>query len=391
MFTLARESSILVSCPKGMAPYVALEMGELGYETQELEAGVRTTGTLHDCMRLNLHLRCGHRVHYRLKRFGALHPDMVYREVNSMPWEEIFAADGYLSVHSSVVHPTISDTRFPNLRIKDAVVDRFSQKTGSRPDSGPDEGKGVCLFLHWRDKKAELFMDTTGIPLPKRGYRLNPFRAPMQETLAASVIRATFWDPADNFVNPMCGSGTLAIEAALMARNIAPGLLRESFAFMHLSEFDASAWQQMRTEAEAAILPRPKGRIIASDIDPQAVDAARDNARQAGVEENIEFSVCDFRQTTVPEGKGAVLVNPEYGERLGEADELGETYQAVGDFLKQRCAGYRAGIFTCNLALAKRIGLRAERKAPFFSAKFSCTLFVYNMWEGAAAKRGASA
>ncbi len=387
MFTLSRESSVLVSCPKGMAPYVALEMRGLGFDTQELEAGVRTTGTLLDCMRLNLHLRCGHRVHYRLKRFGALHPDMVYREVNSMPWEEIFAANGYLSVHSSVVHPTIRDTRYPNLRIKDAVVDRFAQKTGGRPDSGSDEGRGVCLFLHWRDKKAELFLDTTGVPLPRRGYRLNPFRAPMQETLAASVIRAVFWDPAENFVNPMCGSGTLAIEAALMARNIAPGLLRDAYAFKHLNEFDAPAWESMRADAQAAILPRPKGRIIATDIDPQAVDAARDNAGQAGVEESIEFSVCDFRETPVPEGKGAVLVNPEYGERLGDVDELGETYQALGDFLKQRCAGYRAGIFTGNAAMAKRIGLRAERKVPFFSAKLPCMLLVYNMWEGATKRR----
>ncbi len=382
MFTLSRESVILVSCPKGLSPYLALEMRELGYETEELEAGARTKGTLLDCMRLNLHLRCGHRVHYRLKRFGALHPDMIYREANALPWEEIFSADGYLSVHSSVSHPSIRDTRFPNLRVKDAVVDRFARETGRRPDSGPDEGRGVCLFLYWRDRKADLFLDTTGIPLPKRGYRLNPFRAPMQETLAAAVIRAIFWDPAENFVNPMCGSGTLAIEAALMARHIAPGLLRESFAFMHLTEFEASAWQGLLDEAKARILPGPKGRIVATDMDAQAVAAARDNARQAGVEGDIEFSVCDFRETPVPEGRGAVLVNPEYGERMGEADELGETYKALGDFLKRRCAGYRAGVFTGNAALAKHVGLRTERKVLFFSAKLPCVLYVYNLWEG---------
>lgn len=384
MFTLSRESIILVSCPKGLAPYTALEMRELGFEAEELEAGVRTSGTLRDCMLLNLRLRCGHRVHYRLKRFGAMHPDMIYRETNALPWEEIFSPDGYLSVHSSVSHPTIRDTRFPNLRVKDAVVDRFADKAGRRPDSGPDEGRGVCLFLYWRGKKAELFLDTTGIPLPRRGYRRNPFRAPMQETLAASVIRAVAWNPDENFVNPMCGSGTLAIEAALMARRIAPGLLRESFAFMHLAEFDVPAWQELRAEAEAAILPRAPGRVVASDHDAQALEAARDNARQAGVEEDIEFVPCDFRDTPVPQGPGAVLVNPEYGERLGDADELGETYKALGDFLKQRCAGYRAGVFTSNAALAKRIGLRAERKVPFHSAKLSCTLHVYGLWTGSA-------
>lgn len=167
-----------------------------------------------------------------------------------------------------------------------------------------------------------------------------------------------------------------------MARDIAPGLLRESFAFMHLTEFEASAWQGLLDEAKARILPGPKGRIVATDMDAQAVAAARDNARQAGVEGDIEFSVCDFRETPVPEGRGAVLVNPEYGERMGEADELGETYKALGDFLKRRCAGYRAGVFTGNAALAKHVGLRTERKVLFFSAKLPCVLYVYNLWEG---------
>lgn len=382
MFSLSIKSNILVSCPKGLAPFVAEEMAALGFETEELDAGVRTTGTLADCMRLNLHLRCGHRVHYRLKRFGAMHPDMVYRETNAIPWEDIFRPDGYLHVHSSVSHPTIRDTRFANVRVKDGVVDRFAQAAGSRPDAGPDQGRGVCLFLYWHGKKAELYLDTTGVPLAKRGYRKMPHLAPMQETLAASVISALEWDPAANFVAPMCGSGTLAIEAALMARRMAPGLLRDSFAFTHLTQFDAPAWNDMLAQAKAAVLPQAPGRIVATDIDPKAMEAARENARQAGVEQDIEFKIFDFRETPVPEAPGVVAVNPEYGERLGEAGELGEVYQGLGDFLKQHCAGYRAGIFTANPALAKRIGLRPERKVPFFNAKLACMLLVFNLWSG---------
>lgn len=175
-----------------------------------------------------------------------------------------------------------------------------------------------------------------------------------------------------------------------MARDMAPGLLRDSFAFMHLNEFSPADWEQMRTQAQAAIQPRPRGRIIATDMDPQAIDAARDNARQADVENDIEFSVCDFRQTPVPEGKGTVIFNPEYGERLGHESELGETYQAMGDFLKKQCAGYRAGVFTANAALAKRIGLRSERKVPFYSAKLACTLHVFDLWEGPRTRGGRS-
>ncbi|MEW5774531.1 MAG: class I SAM-dependent RNA methyltransferase [Thermodesulfobacteriota bacterium] len=382
MFTLARESALLVSCPKGLAPWVAQEMREMGYEAAEMEAGVRSTGALADCLRLNLRLRCGHRVHYRLKRFGAMHPDMVYREVNALPWEEIFAPDGYFSVHSAVEHPSIRDTRFPNLRVKDAVADRFAAKAGRRPDSGPDQGRGVTLFLYWRGPKAELHLDTSGIPLPRRGYRLHPHSAPMQETLAAAVLRAAGWDPATHLVNPMCGSGTLAIEAALMARNIAPGLLREDFAFRWLREFDPAAWEDLRRQARQEILPRARGRIIATDHDPAALEAARANARQAGVEADIEFALCDFRDTPVPDGPGAVLVNPEYGQRLGDAAELGGVYQGLGDFLKRSCAGYRAGVFTAAPDLAKRIGLRPERKVPFRSAKLACMLLLYSLWEG---------
>lgn len=382
MFTLSRPSQILVSCPKGLAPFVAQEMRALGFATEEMAAGVRTTGALHDCLRLNLGLRCGHRVHYRLKRFGAMHPDMLYREVAALPWEEVFAADGYFSVHSSVAHPSIRDTRFPNLRVKDAVADRFAEKTGRRPDSGPDQAGGVVLFLYWHGPKAELYLDSSGPPLPRRGYRLRPHSAPMQETLAAAVLRAAGWDAATHLVNPMCGSGTLAIEAALLARNIAPGLLREEFAFRHLREFDPAAWDKMRQEARGAILPRPQGRIIATDHDPEALAAAWANASQAGVGQDIEFTQCDFRDTPIPEGPGAVLVNPEYGERLGDASELGDTYQALGDFLKRQCTGYRAGVFTATPALAKRIGLRPERKIPFYSAKLACSLLVYNLWEG---------
>jgi len=382
MFTLTRESSLLVSCPKGLAPFLAQEMRDLGCDTQEMEAGVRTTGTLADCLRLNLHLRCGHRVHYRLKRFGAMHPDMVYREVNALPWEEVFAPDGYFSVHSSVSHPSIRDTRFPNLRVKDAVADRFAAQSGRRPDSGPDQGRGVVLFLYWNGPKAELHLDTSGIPLPRRGYRLHPHTAPMQETLAAAVIRAAGWDPATPLVNPMCGSGTLAIEAALMARSIAPGLLRQDFAFRHLRQFDPAAWDALRTRARQAILPRAAGRIIATDHDPAALDAARANAEEAGVADSIEFSLCDFRDTPMPEEPGVVLVNPEYGQRLGDAAELGDTYAGLGDFLKRRCAGWRAGIFTAAPALAKRIGLRPEAKTPFYSAKLACSLLQYSLWQG---------
>jgi len=151
---------------------------------------------------------------------------------------------------------------------------------------------------------------------------------------------------------------------------------------MHCREFDRDAWRALRDEARAEVLPRPSGRIVATDIDPEAVDAARDNARRAGVEQDIEFAVCDFRDTPVPDGPGAVCMNPEYGQRLGHEAELADTYKGIGDFLKQGCAGKRAGVFTGSTALAKRVGLRAGAKVPFYNARIPCMLLVYDLWEG---------
>ena len=156
----------------------------------------------------------------------------------------------------------------------------------------------------------------------------------------------------------------------------------DDFAFTHLREFESKSWESLKAEARADILPRAPGRIVATDADPKAVDASHSNAHAAGVEDDIEFGVCDFRDTPVLDGPGMALVNPEYGLRLGDAEVLGETYKALGDFLKQRLTGYRAGIFTANTEAAKRIGLKPRRKHRFFSAKLACTLYVYELWAG---------
>jgi putative N6-adenine-specific DNA methylase len=382
MFTLGIEAAILVTCPKGLSPYLAEEMRRLGHGVDQRPAGVRTTGTLTDCLGLNLHSRVGHRVLYRLMRFGADHPDAVYRKTRSLPWEEIFDPGGYLSVHSSVSHPSVRDTRFPNLRVKDAVADRFIEACGARPDSGPDQARGVNVFLYWHGTRAELFLDTTGVPLSRRGYRLKPHAAPMQETLAAAVIAASGWDPATDFLDPMCGSGTLAVEAALMARNLAPGLLRHGFSFAGLREFDPAAWAAMRREARDQALESAPGRIMASDRDPEAVAAARENATAAGVAADIAFSVGDFRDQDPGPGPGVCLVNPEYGLRLGREEHLEATYAALGDFFKQKLPGWRAGVFTAQAGLAKRVGLKPAARIPFYSAKLACDLRLYDIWAG---------
>jgi putative N6-adenine-specific DNA methylase len=203
----------------------------------------------------------------------------------------------------------------------------------------------------------------------------------MQETLAAAVILATGWNGRTSFVNPMCGSGTLAIEAALFAQGKAPGLLRSNYGFSHVKGFDPAAWRRLRAEAHAA-QKETAAAITATDIDPKAVAAARQNARTAGVEDVIQFAVCPFAETVIPERGGIVLINPPYGERIGEALRLAGLYREIGDFFKQRCGGYRGYIFTGNAALGKRVGLRTKRRITFYNGEIECRLLEYELYEG---------
>jgi putative N6-adenine-specific DNA methylase len=206
--------------------------------------------------------------------------------------------------------------------------------------------------------------------------------APMQETLAAAVIRATVWDGAGNFINPMCGSGTLAIEAALAGLNRAPGLFRSNYGFMHLKGFNKPLWGGLRAESRKGAKKALDYRIIATDISKKAVAAAMKNAETAGVGRLIEFAVCDYSETLVPDGGGVVILNPEYGERMGNLRELEGVYKGIGDFFKQKCGGYAGYIFTGNLDLAKKVGLRTKRRVEFFNAGIECRLLEYELYEG---------
>ena len=211
-----------------------------------------------------------------------------------------------------------------------------------------------------------------------------PHKAPLQETLAAGIVLATGYpETGRHFLSPMCGSGTLAIEAALVALHRAPGLLRPGFAFQHLLGFDAGLYAELRREAQAGSKKSLPGRIVASDIDPAALAAARQNARTAGVEDHIEFELCDFRETSVPDdAPGVCVLNPEYGERLGDAERLSAVYAGIGDFFKQRLPGWRGFVFTGNPDLAGKVGLKPRRRTPLFNAKIECRLLEYELYQG---------
>ena len=422
-----KKSKILVTCPKGVSPYLKEEITALGFPViVEWDTAIQTEGTLRDTMILNLHLRTAQRVLYQLETLIVDTPEILYRKINSIPWETLLhdsGKAGYVCVTSIADNPLITDSRFVNVRVKDAIVDRVRDKCGRRPDSGPDKDKAV-VNVYWKNNKADIYLDTSGERLALRGYRKIPLGAPMQETLAAAVILATGWKGERNFINPMCGSGTLAIEAAFIALNRAPGFLRNNYGFMFIKEFPEDYWQELRKKAREKILKKLPAKIIATDIDKTAVTAAKNNAQTAGVDHLIEFDICPYEKTSIPEGGGIIILNPPYGERMNavntkqpskdfrnqrealaqgrkiilrkssdrrdnssqtdarEIQALEAAYQGIGDFFKKTGGGYNGYIFTGNLELIKKIGLRTKRRVIFYNGEIECRLLEYELYAG---------
>ncbi len=376
------KSKIIITCNKRLSGYLQQEVEDLGFTIKRFfSTGVELEGTVNDCIPLNLNLRCASQVLYSVASFDARNPGELYNRLMEIEWENLIAFDGYFSVTSNVNNEYITTPLFANVKVKDAVVDRIKDKKGIRPNSGPEWNKTV-LHLYWQESQADIFLDTSGETLSKHGYRKIPGKAPMLEALATSTILASNWDQKSTFINPMCGSGTLAIEAALLATNKRPGLFRMNYAFMHLLGYDEQMFFAERRKLKDISKKEIDFKIIASDISADAVSISENNAKTAGVDHLITFQVCDFAETEVPEQPGVVFFNPEYGERLGVHTKLEATYKRVGDFLKTDCKGYRGYVFTGNPELAKKVGLKAARKIEFFNGKLDCRLMEYELYDG---------
>ena len=383
MLDFNERRKVFITCKDRSVTYLEKEVRELGFVPESVQrTGIELIASMEDCMDLNLHLRTASHVLFEIKSFYLRHADDIYRRVKAINWEDYLDVDGYFSINSVADNESVTTPLIVNVKIKDAIVDRFREKFGRRPDSG-SEFSGAVFQMFWKDTQATLYINTSGDTLAKHGYRKIPGKAPMMEDLAAATIYATEWNTRVPFINPMCGSGTLAIEAALMATKRYPGLYRTHYAFMSILGYDESAYQAKIKKLEAKIVEGPEVKIIASDISLQAISFAKENAMTAGVDHMIDFQVCDFAETEIPEKpRGVIMFNPEYGERLGEETELEQTYRRIGDFMKQKCAGYRGYIFTGNLELAKKVGLKASRRIEFWNGTIDCRLLKYDLYEG---------
>ena len=394
---------IIVSCAKQLSRWTESEVVGMGYRPVEVtENTVVVRGDMRDVMRLNLWLRTAHRVLVPLLRTTCRNIRDLYEAVRSIDWENLLEADGYFSVSSVVHNYTIRDTRIPSLYTKDAIADRMREKCQRRPDSG-GENIGAAVFVYWEKDEAIVYLDTSGEPLSKRGYRKIPGSAPMQETLAAACIMAMGWDRKTPFLSPMCGSGTPAIEAAMMAMNRAPGALKGHFAFQSVKDYTRiipgesaptvaprqhagaspeQIWKELVLAAKAQETTAALPRIVATDISPEAVENAHSNAIAAGVAPYIEFKACDFADTPIPpitnhQSPGTIFFNPEYGIRLGDPKELAPVYERIGTFMNEKCRGWTGALITGNPDLARLVNLYYRTRIPFFNGPIDCRLFLY--------------
>ncbi len=382
MQNFEKKNRIIITCHKWLYISLEKEIVALGFvPVRNFQTGIEVYGSINDCIILNLNLRCASQVLFSIQTFYCNHPDDLYNAVVKIAWQKIIAKDGFFSVTSNVFHPTINNNLFANVRVKDGIVDVMRNANGIRPNTGNDLSKTV-IHLHWKNEEAELFLDTSGESLAKHGYRKIPGKAPMLEALAAATILTMDWNGETPFINPMCGSGTLAIEAVLIATNRRPGLFKKNYAFMHILGYNDSFYTNELQKLFNQIIDKPNLKIVASDINEDAIHISKINAGIAGVEDLITFELCDFEETTLPNETGVIMLNPEYGERLGDVTNLEQTYSRIGDFFKKKCAGYLGYIFTGNLDLAKKIGLKPKRKTEFLNGKIDCRLFQYELYAG---------
>lgn len=373
--------------PKGVEPLLADELQQLGARGVRVErGGVAFQGELAIAYRSCLWSRVANRILLPLAAFPAATPEELYAGVQAIPWEEQLAPDGTLAVDFTSGGSRISHTQFGAQKVKDAVVDRLRDRFGRRPSVARDR-PDVRINCHLHNDRATVYVDLSGDSLHRRGYREATVIAPLKENLAAALLLKADW-PAiaaagGALLDPLCGSGTLPIEAALLAADCAPGLQRDYWGFLNWRGHQPTLWRELLAEATAR---REQGLrrtppLFGYDRDPRAVRGALMNAGRAGVQSLITFGCRELGDIEPPPAvtPGLVIVNPPYGERLGEVEELEPLYARLGDWLKSRCQGWKAAVFTGNPDLGKRMGLRARKVNAFYNGALPCKLLGFTV------------
>jgi putative N6-adenine-specific DNA methylase len=363
------------TCGRGIEPMLADELLALGAaEVTPGRGGVAFAGGRALLYRANLWLRTAVRVLRPILEVTVRSPDELYEAVGGLDWSSYLTPNHTLAVDCNVRDSALTHSKYAALRVKDAICDQFVAKCGRRPSVDVEEPL-VGLNLHVYRDQAVLSLDSSGASLHKRGYRPIQTRAPLNEALAAALVLRTGWRGEVPFADPLCGSGTLPIEAAWLALRRPPGLTRRRFGFMGWMDYDVRLWTELRDEARRGVLKALPAPVLGSDVRGDAVAFATSNARAAGIGHLLHFDKRDVRDFRPPEGTPGVLVcNPPYGERLGEEKELRGLYRLLGEVCRERLAGWMVWVLTGNQRLAREIGLEPAEQVPLYNGKIPCRL-----------------
>jgi len=363
----------------GLKEAGALEIAELGAKDIQPEfSGIYFKADTSTLFRINYLTRLLSRCLAPLVSFTCPDTDTLYRKAKQVAWEIFFGEDSTFAVTGNVSDSAISHSKYAALRVKDAIADYFKEKTGQRPDVSvrdPD----ILFNLHIRNDQAVISLDTSGGALHRRGYREEAVSAPMQETIAAAIIRFSEWDGSVPLYDPLCGSGTLLCEALMQYSHVPAGIFRQRFGFEYLPEFDGTVWKQVKKEADEQIRELPKKLIAGSDVSLEAVRAARTNLMGLHYGNRVTIERLDFQNLPVFK-EHVIITNPPYGIRMGAGQNLDIFYKNFGDFLKQKCKGSKAFVYFGNREYIKKIGLKASWKKPIKAGGLDGRLVKYEMY-----------
>ena len=376
---MEQEFELIAKTFMGLEPVLAQELTQLGANNVQIgRRMVSFTGDKEMMYRANFQLHTAIRVLKPIRHFKAASADDVYEEVKKVDWSKYIEKGKTFSVDSVVYSDEFRNSRFVTYKVKDAIVDQFRERTGDRPNisvSNPD----IRLNIHIAEDRATLSLDSSGESLHRRGYRQESVEAPLNEVLAAGMILMTGWKGDTDFIDPMCGSGTLLIEAALIARNMSPGIFRKEFAFERWSDFDQELFDTIYNDDSQE--REFKHHIYGYDVDIKAVNTARLNVRAAGLTSDITVSEADFKDFHRPAEKSIIVCNPPYGERISTPNLLG-TYKMIGERLKHEFMGGEAWILSYREECFDQIGLKPSIKIPVYNGSLECEFRKYTIFDG---------
>jgi putative N6-adenine-specific DNA methylase len=365
----------------GLEEVLAEELKQLGAQDVEvLTRAVAFAGDKELMYKANLYLRTALRILVPVHKFKAHNEETLYKGVQQVDWSKFMDVDDTLAIDSAVSSDFFNHSQYVALKAKDAIVDQFRSKTGKRPSIELNR-PSVRLNIHIFKDECTLSLDSSGESLHKRGYRQDTNIAPLNEVLAAGLVLLSGWDGQSNFIDPMCGSGTILIEAAMHALRMPPGIHRISFGFMEWKDYDKALWEKIVREAREQIIQDYPYKIVGSDLSRKTADIAKVNIEYAGLDEDIRISVAPFEEKAPPAGGGVMICNPPYGERLQKSD-IDAFYKMIGDQLKKEYAGYDAWILSSNMGALKHVGLRPSRKITLYNGPLECRFLKYSMYEG---------